>query len=73
MSNPSEVVEFLAKETKVDAATLEQAERRKKRYGAKFIDNPIIAEQQKVADIFFQLGLIPKPIRVSEVVWNPNK
>jgi len=73
LSNPSEVVELLAKETKVDAATLEQAERRKKRYGAKLIENPIIAEQQKVADIFFQLGLIPKQIRVSEVVWNPNK
>ena len=28
-----------------------------------------IADQQRVADAFSKLGLIPKPIRVSDVVW----
>ncbi|MBC7665141.1 MAG: aliphatic sulfonate ABC transporter substrate-binding protein, partial [Caulobacter sp.] len=28
-----------------------------------------IADQQRVADTFTRLGLIPKPIRVAEVVW----
>ena len=28
-----------------------------------------IADQQRVADTFSKLGLIPKPIRVSDVVW----
>ena len=28
-----------------------------------------IADQQRVADTFAQLGLIPKPVRVADVVW----
>lgn len=73
LSNPNEVVDFLAKETKVDATTLAQAEKRKKRYGAKWIENPVVSEQQQVADLFLQIGLIPKAVRVSDVVWKPNK
>jgi len=30
-----------------------------------------VADQQRVADSFFKLGLIPKPVRVSEIVWRP--
>jgi sulfonate transport system substrate-binding protein len=33
----------------------------------------LIAEQQKVADAFAQLGLIPKPIRVADIVWTPGQ
>ena len=33
----------------------------------------LIAEQQKVADTFAQLGLIPKPIRVADIVWLPGQ
>ncbi len=33
----------------------------------------LIAEQQKVADAFAQLGLIPKPIRVADIVWLPGQ
>ena len=33
----------------------------------------LIAEQQKVADAFVQLGLIPKPIRVADIVWLPGQ
>jgi sulfonate transport system substrate-binding protein len=31
----------------------------------------LIADQQRVADTYFQLGLIPKAITVSEAVWQP--
>lgn len=31
-----------------------------------------VADQQRVADSFFKLGLIPKPVRVSEIVWRPD-
>ena len=31
-----------------------------------------VADQQRVADSFYKLGLIPKPVRVSEVVWRPE-
>jgi sulfonate transport system substrate-binding protein len=28
------------------------------------------ADQQKVADAFFKLGLIPKAVQVADIVWN---
>ncbi|WP_298934357.1 sulfonate ABC transporter substrate-binding protein [uncultured Ramlibacter sp.] len=31
-----------------------------------------VADQQRVADSFFKLGLIPRQVRVSEVVWRPE-
>ncbi len=37
-------------------------------YGIKPIDNAVIADQQKLADVFFGLGLLPKPIKVSDAV-----
>ena len=30
-----------------------------------------VADQQRVADAFFKLGLIPKPVNVSDIVWRP--
>lgn len=32
----------------------------------------LVAEQQKVADAFHELGLIPKAIRVADIVWQPG-
>ncbi len=32
----------------------------------------IVADQQRVADAFARLGLIPKPIRVADIVWHPG-
>lgn len=32
----------------------------------------LAAEQQRVADAFFQLGLIPKAIQVRDIVWTPS-
>ena len=31
-----------------------------------------VADQQRVADSFHKLGLIPKPVRVADVVWRPD-
>lgn len=36
------------------------------------LDKAIVADQQQVADAFFRLGLIPKPIKVSDIVWQPR-
>ena len=33
----------------------------------------LVAEQQRVADAFHQLGLIPKAVRVADVVWQPGQ
>ena len=37
-------------------------------YGIKPIDAAAIAEQQKIADAFYQLGLLPEPLKVSDAV-----
>jgi sulfonate transport system substrate-binding protein len=33
----------------------------------------LVAEQQRVADAFHELGLIPKAIRVADIVWQPGQ
>ncbi|MEQ4603006.1 MAG: ABC transporter substrate-binding protein, partial [Pseudomonas amygdali] len=40
-------------------------------YGALFITPPVVAAQQKIADTFYQLKLIPKPLSIADVVWTP--
>ncbi|KAF1061470.1 MAG: putative aliphatic sulfonates-binding protein [Pseudomonas citronellolis] len=40
-------------------------------YGAQFITPEVIAAQQKIADTFTQLKLIPKPLSIKDVVWTP--
>jgi sulfonate transport system substrate-binding protein len=37
-------------------------------YGIKPIDEATIAEQQRIADTFLELGLLPKPIRISDAI-----
>jgi sulfonate transport system substrate-binding protein len=32
----------------------------------------IVADQQRVADAFHKLGLIPKPVHVADIVWRPE-
>ncbi len=35
------------------------------------ITDDIVFTQQRVADRFYTLGLIPKPISVRDIVWKP--
>ena len=37
-------------------------------YGIKPIDDAVVAEQQRIADTFLALGLIPKAIKITDVV-----
>jgi sulfonate transport system substrate-binding protein len=41
-------------------------------YGIKPIDGAVLAEQQQIADSFFALGLIPKPIIVTDATLAPG-
>ena len=34
-----------------------------------FMDETAVTNQQKVADIFYELKLIPEPLTISDVVW----
>ena len=43
-------------------------------YGVTPLDQAAIADQQRIADTFHGLGLLPKPIRVADAVWpRPDK
>ena len=41
-------------------------------FGLRPIDDSVVAEQQKIADTFLQLGLLPKAIKVADVVRKPG-
>ncbi|GGM14315.1 sulfonate ABC transporter substrate-binding protein [Pseudomonas asuensis] len=40
-------------------------------YGAQFITPEVVTAQQKIADAFAQIRLIPKPLIVRDVIWTP--
>ncbi len=67
---PQEVAEFLSPQVGIDAKTLETIVRRQPS-GFKPIDAPVISDQQRIADAFFQLNLIPKAVVVREAVITP--
>jgi sulfonate transport system substrate-binding protein len=60
------VAEQFSPSVRIPVPVLEVALKRQA-YGIKPIDAGLIAEQQKLADTFFALGLIPKAITVSEL------
>ena len=41
-------------------------------YGVKSLDAGVVAEQQKIADVFYKLGLLPKPVQVNDAVRRPG-
>ena len=41
-------------------------------YGIQPITPDIVEAQQKIADTFHKLGLLPKPITVRDAVWTPS-
>ncbi|MDB5959373.1 MAG: sulfonate transporter substrate-binding protein [Massilia sp.] len=61
--HPAEVASILARQTGLEAAVLEKAAARYS-YGVKPVSPAVIAEQQKIADVFTSLKLIPNPINV---------
>ncbi len=41
----------------------------RQKYGVRKLDAKTFADQQKIADTFYKLGLIPTPVTVSEAAW----
>jgi sulfonate transport system substrate-binding protein len=68
-TNRAGVTDILSKSMGLDKAILDIAEKRKG-YGLEPISEQVIADQQKIADSFYKLKLIPKVIKVADVVWN---
>ncbi|MDE1168341.1 MAG: sulfonate ABC transporter substrate-binding protein [Pseudomonas sp.] len=40
-------------------------------FGAQFLSPDVVAAQQKIADSFYQLKLIPKQLSIKDVIWTP--
>ncbi|HEY1016862.1 MAG TPA: sulfonate ABC transporter substrate-binding protein [Herpetosiphonaceae bacterium] len=66
--NPGEVAAILAPVINVDAAILAEVAERQS-FGLSPISAELVAEQQAIADIFFELKLIPKQISIKDAVW----
>jgi sulfonate transport system substrate-binding protein len=71
-ANPDEVAEFLSPLLKIEKPVLLTVTNRRT-YGFETIPPAVVAEQQAIADSFFKLKLIPKEIKVSEVIWQAPK
>ncbi|HEX3445182.1 MAG TPA: aliphatic sulfonate ABC transporter substrate-binding protein, partial [Chthoniobacterales bacterium] len=67
--DPKATADFLAEKLGISPAVMERSELRKQRYFAQAISTEIVNEQQAGADIFFRLGLMPKAIRVGDIVY----
>lgn len=67
---PEVVAEELSPKVGIPAPILKSAVERLS-YGLKPITPEVIAEQQKIADTFFKLGLLPKAITIADVVRKP--
>lgn len=69
--NTDAVAAELAPAVGIPAPVLAVALRRQS-YGVAPLDAAAIADQQRVADSFHALKLLPKPITVSDAVWKPG-
>ena len=64
-TNPKDAAAALSPQIGLDQATLELALSRGG-YGVKPVSDQVLAEQQRIADSFYELKLIPKPINVRD-------
>jgi sulfonate transport system substrate-binding protein len=71
-TNPREAARALAPQIGLDQQTLELALSRGG-YGVKPVNDAVLAEQQNIADAFFDLKLIPKRIAVRDATLQANQ
>jgi sulfonate transport system substrate-binding protein len=68
-ANPDEVVKILSPLLGIEPPILNVVTKRRG-YGFEPIDDKMVAEQQEIADTFFELKQIPQKLSVKEIVWN---
>ena len=68
---PKEAAAVLAPQLGLAAPIVEVSLRRFS-YGVKPVSAEVIAEQQRIADVFADLKLIPKRINVADAAWQPK-
>jgi sulfonate transport system substrate-binding protein len=70
--NRDEVATILTDTLKLDAAAIKKATERRQ-FGLGPVTDQILAEQQKVADVYYGLKLIPKQISIKDTVLTPDQ
>jgi sulfonate transport system substrate-binding protein len=68
--HPKELAELLSPQLGIDVPSLELAAKRRQ-YGVRRVGAEVLEAQQRIADTFRQLGLIPVDIRVEEASVRP--
>jgi len=66
-----EAVATLAPQLGMDPALLTRLQSRV-HYGAVPVNAAILASQQKIADVFFELKIIPRAVDVAKAAWLPR-
>lgn len=70
--NPKEVAKFIAPLIGIELPVVELAAQRLT-YGVKPVTDDVLAQQQKVADAFVELKLVPRPVRVADAAWKNSR
>lgn len=70
-SHRKEAAQLIAEFSGLSRATVHRFIERRPKSPTGPLPAALVADQQRVADAFFQLGLIPRPVQVSEIVWQP--
>jgi sulfonate transport system substrate-binding protein len=71
--NPTQAAEILAESTSLDTkVTSLVIEKRRVPAYAKLVDQDTVTAQQKIADLFYNLKLIPNAVTLKDHVWAPK-
>lgn len=67
-----QAIKLIAQFSGLDAGVVNLFLRRRPPSPVAPLNSATIADQQRVADAFHALGLIPRPIQVAQIVWQPQ-
>ncbi|MEI6600524.1 MAG: sulfonate ABC transporter substrate-binding protein [Comamonadaceae bacterium] len=67
-----EAIKLIANFSGLDAGVVSLFLQRRPPSPVGLLDTQTAVEQQKVADAFSRLALIPKPVQVADIVWKPS-
>lgn len=70
-NNHADAVRIVSESTGLDTGIIDTYLRRRPRSPVAYLTNAMLEEQQFIADTFYRQNLIPKPIRVKDVFWQP--
>ncbi|WP_392535894.1 aliphatic sulfonate ABC transporter substrate-binding protein [Nostoc sp. C117] len=71
-ANRDEVAKLMISEQKLDEDVVARVMSRRTYAGRRGLSPALIAEQQRVADLFFQAGVIPKKINIEDALLAPD-